>query len=380
MRSSAAGLLVTVAALGLCACGARTVQQPTAPPSGIKFLAGGAPATGFAQALQPRPFVFPRDHGAHPRFRSEWWYYTGNLTAANGRRFGFELTFFRIAVSPTAPVSRSAWATNQVWMAHFAVSDIEHARLLAEQRLGRGALGLAGAQADPFKVWVDDWSASGNLGARGGVIRLRARGNDASIDLRLTASRPPVAEGDDGLDRKGPQPGNASYYYSIPRLAVTGTVHVADEDAEHVDGLAWMDREWSSSALGPGIVGWDWFALQLSDGRDLMFYRLRDENGSASAFSGGTLIEADGGHRHLEAGDISAVVLRRWRSPATGVDYPLAWRLRTTDGRLDLTVEPDFDDQEVRLSVRYWEGAVRVRGTAGGKKIGGKGYLELAGY
>lgn len=383
MRSSCAGPLVAAAAIALGACGSGTAGRRTAPASGIEFLTGGgAPAAGFARALRPRPFVFPQDHAAHKAFRTEWWYYTGNLSARDGRRFGFELTFFRIAVRPKAPVSRSAWATNQIWMAHFAVSDIDNKRFVADQRLSRGALGLAGSTAQPFKVWVEDWSAGGPLGAGHGTIRLHARGKEAAIDLDLSLTRPPVPEGDEGLDRKGPQAGNASYYYSIPRLAVTGELRLQGAASERVHGLAWMDREWSSSALAPGIVGWDWFALQLSDGRDLMFYRLRDEHGAASPFSSGSLIERDGSHRRLRRDDVETVPLRRWRSSASGVDYPVAWHLRTAGsaGDLDLRVEPAFDDQELRLTVRYWEGAVRVVGTAAGKKIGGSGYLELTGY
>jgi predicted secreted hydrolase len=326
--------------------------------------------------------MFPRDHGAHRAYRTEWWYYTGNLATRDERRFGFELTFFRIALAPQAPVSRSAWASNQIWMAHLAVSDIAAKRFVAEQRLSRGALGLAGATAQPFKVWVEDWSAAGRLGARNGAIRLQARGKKAAIDLDLSAVQPPVPEGNAGLDPKGPEPGNASYYYSIPRLAVTGTVEPPDGSSERVHGLAWMDREWSSSALGPDITGWDWFGLQLADGRDLMFYRLRTAQGGASSFSGGSLIEPDGSRRRLGAKDVETAPLRRWRSPASGVEYPVAWRLRTAAGAgdLDLHVEPALEDQELRLAVRYWEGAVRVSGTAAGKPISGRGYLELAGY
>jgi predicted secreted hydrolase len=379
VKSSVARLLVAAGAAILIG-GCEGPAAPATAGTGIRFLADGGAAAGFARASTPRSLSFPLDHGAHPRFHTEWWYFTGNVDAADGRHFGFELTFFRIALRPSPAQSRSAWTTNQAWMAHFAVSDVKTGRLIAAERLARGALGLAGATSAPFRVWVEDWSADGNLDARDGTVRLQAAGDGAAADLRLTALMPPMAHGQHGLDRKGAEPGNASYYYSIPRLDVAGTLRVGDGEPLPVQGSAWMDREWSSSGLDPDIAGWDWFGLQLTDGRDLMFYRLRDGAGAASPFSGGTLIVPGGGARHLSADDVTATPLRRWRSRATGVTYPVAWRLRSDDPELDLTVEPYFDDQELKLSVRYWEGAVRAAGTAQGKDVSGQGYLELAGY
>ncbi|HEU4617482.1 MAG TPA: carotenoid 1,2-hydratase, partial [Gammaproteobacteria bacterium] len=262
--------------------------------TGVDLLGGGADEGGFEKALVPRRFEFPADYGSHPTFRTEWWYFTGNLFASGGRHFGFELTFFRFALAPQAPASPSAWATNQVYMAHFAVTDTDSGRLLAEERLSRGALGLAGAEANPFKVWVEDWSAR----AADDGFRLAANGSKIAIDLELDSVKPPVAQGDAGLDRKGPEPGNASYYYSLTRLDARGTVSVKGETAG-VRGSAWMDREWSTSALSAEDEGWDWFALQLSDGRDVMYYRLRRKDGSASPFSGGSLVAADGSSQRL---------------------------------------------------------------------------------
>jgi predicted secreted hydrolase len=342
----------------------------------MRFLGLGDDVTqGFAEARQPRRFEFPRDHGSHPEFRTEWWYYTGNLLAADGRHFGFELTFFRYALAPKPPESPSAWATTQVWMAHFAVTDTRNGRFRADEHLARGALGIAGADEAPFRVWVEDWSAQ----AEDGGFRLAAKADGTSLSLRLEPTKGPIPQGDKGLDQKGPEPGNASYYYSLPRLKARGTVAVGGDEAR-VEGDAWMDREWSTSALGAEDEGWDWFGLQLSDGRELMFYRLRRKHGGASPFSGGSLIGRDGRKRVLGADDVELEPLEHWTSPTTAVRYPVAWRLAVPDAGLALTVRPYVEDQELDLSVRYWEGAVRVTGSAQGASIDGHGYLELAGY
>jgi predicted secreted hydrolase len=346
--------------------------------TGMQFLGGGSGGgddAGFAKAFRPRHFEFPADYGGHPAFRTEWWYYTGNLFGADGRHFGFELTFFRYALAPEAPASASAWATNQIYMAHFAVTDTKNGRLLAQERLSRAALGLAGADAAPFRVWVEGWSAR----AQNGGFRLSAQDSDMALDLELVPAKPPVAQGDAGLDRKGPEPGNASYYYSLTRLAASGTVSVGGVGAD-VHGSAWMDREWSTSALSDEDEGWDWFALQLSDGRDVMFYRLRRKDGGSSRFSGGSLVEADGRSVRLAADDVELEPLEYWTSEKSGARYPIAWRFRASTAGLDLTVRPYVRDQEIDLSVRYWEGAVRIEGTARGAPIEGNGYLELAGY
>jgi predicted secreted hydrolase len=346
--------------------------------TGIRFLGDGA-APGFARAIEPRDFSFPADHGSHDAFRTEWWYFVGNLDDAAGSHFGFELTFFRIALSPEAESRASAWGTNQVWMANFAVTDVARARFGTAERFARGALGLAGAEAAPFRVWVNDWSVEGFMDSSTADLRVTARDAEMSVALQLKATKPPVAQGDRGLDAKGPERGNASYYYSFPRLAATGSIEV-DGVATEVTGNAWIDREWGTSALSAGVAGWDWFALQLSDGRDLMYYRLRDANGNASPFSGGSIVDADGESRRLAAGDVRLTAVDYWRSARTGIRYPVAWRLEVPSEDAVLEIVPYLEDQEVDLSVRYWEGAVRVAGNQGASRLTGHGYLELAGY
>jgi predicted secreted hydrolase len=346
--------------------------------TGIGLL-GSADGAGFERALAPRPFEFPRDHGPHPRFRTEWWYYTGNLTGAGGRRFGFELTFFRVALRPEPASGTSQWRANQVWLAHFAVTDAAGRRFVAAQRLARGALGLAGATADPFRVWVEDWSVSGQTHARDASFTLRAVDGDTGLALTLQARKPVVAQGENGLDAKGPERGNASYYYSMPRLVGSGTITIGGVPLE-VQGSAWMDREWSTSALSAGVRGWEWFGLQLSDGRDLMFYRLRREDGTATRFSGGALIDATGTPQRLGAQAVQLTPEESWTSPQTGVKYPVSWKLSVPSEDLVLDVVPILPNQELDLTVRYWEGAVDVAGRGRSGALTGRGYLELAGY
>jgi predicted secreted hydrolase len=372
--------LASAALLALVACGDtqyRADDASTRGASATRFL--GDPATeGFVRAAGPREFRFPEDHGEHPEFRTEWWYFTGNLRDAGSRRYGFELTFFRIGLAAEAAPRESAWGANQMWMAHFAVTDTAGRRFVATQRLARAALGLGGARTTPFRVWVKDWSVEGALEEGRTDLHLRARDGATALDLRLEATRAPILQGDRGLDAKGPEPGNASYYYSMPRLAANGELTV-DGASTEVTGAVWMDREWSTSALSEGIVGWDWFALRLADGRDLMFYRLRRDDGGASEFSGGSLVDSDGvTTRRLAAGDVETTVLGWWTSPETTVRYPIRWRLRVPSAGLDLVIEPYIPNQELKLSVRYWEGAVRAAPASGGPE--GEGYLELAGY
>jgi predicted secreted hydrolase len=350
-------------------------DRPVAPAASIAIAEalGGDPAAGFAQALAPRAFAFPADHGPHPGFRTEWWYYTGNLTTREGRPVGYQLTFFRNGLAPATLPRSSAWATTDVYMAHFAVTDAAGGSFHPVARFARGAAGLAGAQVAPFRVWLEDWSAAAADGTF--PVRVRAASGDVAIDLVLDEGKPVVLQGDRGLSRKGPEPGNASYYYSLTRMPTRGTVRIGGETLA-VEGRSWMDREWSTSALGDKI-GWDWFALQLADGRDLMVYRLRRADGSTDAFSAGRIVAVDGSSRPLGAGDVTITVLDGWTSPRGGARYPARWRLEVPSERLVLEVQPLVADQEHREPIRYWEGAVRVTSTDG---AAGVGYVELVGY
>jgi predicted secreted hydrolase len=352
-------------------------DNPTQPAASLSVADAlrGTGDTGFARALEPRAFHFPEDHGPHPEFRTEWWYYTGNLETREGRKFGFQLTFFRSALAPEMSARTSAWATRQAYLSHFTVTDVDGKRFRSFERWGRGALGLAGAEGDPFRVWVGDWSAAAEKDSF--PVHLRAAQGDAMLDLLLQEGKPPVLQGDQGLSRKSAEPGNASYYYSLPRMPAAGTIRLGDESFT-VTGNAWMDREWSTSSLGKDQVGWDWFALQLSDRREIMLYQLRKTDGSVDPSSNGTIIGPSGKVRHLSRDDFSLTVLDRWRSPRSGADYPARWRLRIpSEGAegLDLEIAPLLADQELDVSFRYWEGAVAVSGSTEGR-----GYVEMTGY
>jgi predicted secreted hydrolase len=348
----------------------------TDPPSQLASLLSGDADEAFERALLPRAFAFPADHGPHPGFRNEWWYVTGNLDGDDGRRFGFELTIFRFALSPTVPKSDSAWRTNQVYVAHLAVTDAEGERFFVAERYSRGAAGLAGARAEPFRVWIDDWEMAAQPSSKS--WRLRASDDAFGIDLELTPLKPPVLNGIDGLSQKSADPGNASYYYSITRLQTNGTLRIGEQEYR-VSGLSWLDREWSTSALADDQVGWDWFALQLADGSELMYYGLRLAGGTQDTASAGTFVNASGVATHLRADDLEITVVDTWASPEGG-SYPARWRLRVPRFGLDLAVKPVIADQELFTTVRYWEGAVDVSGEHGGTPINGRGYVELTGY
>jgi len=343
---------------------------------------GGADTAGYARATAPRPFRFPADHGPHPDFRTEWWYVTGNVETSDGRPVGFQLTFFRSALAPTPPTTASPWATNQAWMAHFALTDVRGGAFHAFQRFDRGAVGLAGARAEPFRVWLGDWSleTADPSGSHGTFpVRLRAHGGDVAVDLVLEQGKPPVLQGDRGLSRKGPSPGNASYYYSLTRMPARGAVRIG-ADTLRATGDAWLDREWSTSALSEGEAGWDWFALQLDDGWDVMVYRIRGRDGAASPFSRGTLVGPGGEASPLVLGeDVWVDATGTWKSP-DGAVYPSGWRVRLPRRGWDLDVRPVLDDQELDLAFRYWEGAVRVTARDGSGSPVGRGYVELTGY
>jgi len=352
------------------------LADETESASQLSELLGEENDEGFDKALTVRDFSFPADHGPHPGFRNEWWYITGNLDGPNGRRFGFEITIFRFSLTPAPPEPDSDWRTNQVYIAHLAVTDADENRFYVAERFSRGALGLAGARAEPFSVWIDDWEIAGAM--TGSPWRVRATDVEIALDLELTPLREPVLNGDRGLSRKSSSVDNASYYYSITRMRTEGALTIADNEYR-VSGLSWLDREWSTSALAPDQAGWDWFALQLSDGTDLMLYNIRKSDGAADENSSGTLSTANGEVVRLKQGDFEIVVNTTWESPQGGT-YPSGWTVRVPKRNLELNVVPVISDQELFTVVRYWEGAVDVTGVRGDADVNGRGYAELTGY
>lgn len=343
-----------------------------------RLVALAGDAEGYRRAEGPLPISFPADHGPHPDYQVEWWYYTGNLETRDGRHLGYQLTFFRRALAPPHErVEReSAWAADQAYMAHLAVTDVAGRRFHAFERFARDGAGLAGARAQPFAVWLEDWSAEET---DDGAVRLRAAQDSVALDLLLAATRDPVLHGERGYSPKGPEPGNASYYYSLTRLESAGSVQVGDR-AYQVTGLSWMDHEWSTSSLGTGQVGWDWFSVQLDDGSALMAFQLRREDGGIDPYSSGTFVAPDGSARHLAAGDLQIRAEDTWRSPGTGAVYPARWTFSVPDLALEVEIVPYLAGQELDLAYAYWEGAVRVEGRRAGQPVAGSGYVELTGY
>lgn len=352
------------------------------PASDLDVIRGAGQTGGFAFADQPRAFEFPADQGPHPQFRHEWWYVTGNLDSSSGERFGFELTFFRVALAPlgataTPASGSSSWRTRQVYAAHFAVTDVARGEFRFAQKYSRDALGLAGARAQPFRVWLDDWTLAAEP-ASAAKWTLHAQGQGYELTLSAQPLLQPVLNGEQGLSRKSSEPGAASYYYSIPRIAVEGKVVRAGASSD-VRGLAWLDREWGSGSLGASQQGWDWFALQLQDGSALMFYALRNRDGTRDSHSAGTWVDAAGRTQALSTEQVMIDVSDHWVSPRGG-RYPSRWRVRVPAVGLDVEARPALADQELGTKPRYWEGAVDVRGTREGHDTSGRGYVELVGY
>jgi predicted secreted hydrolase len=334
---------------------------------------------GFLAADGTRPLTFPEDFGAHEDFRTEWWYYTGNLQTPGDRPFGFELTIFRVGLlPPTAELPRdSQWYDRSIYFAHFAISDIASEQFYAFERYSRPGPGLAGAEDDPYRVWIEDWAITERAT---GVYELQAA--QAGIDLKLTLTDEMgiVLHGENGYSRKGAESTNASYYYSQPRLRADGIVEV-DGTRYPVSGLAWKDHEFSTSVLDKNQIGWDWFSLQFEDGTALMLFQLRERGGGTSDSSSGTFIARDGRPQPVQKDDFEIVVLEEWRSPHTQGLYPAAWEIRLNEPDCLLKIQPWMADQEINFpAVTYWEGAVRVEGMCNGSRTRGNGYVELTGY
>ncbi len=326
------------------------------------FLAG-AP---FLKALPGWQYEFPRDHFSHSDFRTEWWYYTGNLFAGE-RPFGFELTFFRQALQEEAR-SKSVWAVRDAWMAHLALTDVSGQRFYHAERLNRSGPGIAGADAQQQRIWNGNWSCR-LLPER---HELRAVDPRFRLALNLVPRKNPVIHGTNGVSQKGPLPGQASHYISFSRLAATGEIVVGDTRFP-VQGLAWMDHEIFSSELDPTLAGWDWFSIQLDNGTELMLYRLRQKDGQSSKFSAGTFVGADGKNIHLGRDEFRLQPGRRWK------DYPVTWDLEVASLGIRLQAAPKLDEQELlspsKLTPSYWEGAMTFTGSHRGH-----GYLEMTGY
>ncbi len=398
----------------------------------------------FSRANKVIPIEFPKDFGSHDRFQTEWWYYTGNLDTTDGRHFGYQLTFFRRAllcadegkgnpttpsaqVTPTAQVGKidgtgqviesaeavevnptgrdqnggdtpSQWRTGQLYLAHFAVTDVQSGRFYSDHSMGRQALGLAGAVSDPYRVWLGQWQvvlSSGNVGLesegegpkmsdfnmRRGVdagkitVHMTAKSGTFALNLMLSSVKPTILQGDKGLSQKSEKEGNASYYFSMTRSETRGVIKTEAGEFE-VTGTSWFDHEWSTSALGADEKGWDWIAIHLDDHRDLMVCQVRKADGRPNAFSFGCISHPDGQYDILDAAHFTLQIQDYWQSDTTGARYPCKWRLTIPKYDLDMGIAPYLKDQEHLGDFVYWEGCVQVSGEG----VSGSGYVEMTGY
>lgn len=362
--------VAAAAVLFLAGCGDAPAD---APAQGLRLaqVLGGSAAEGFQVADRAVPFSFPVDHGPHPGFRSEWWYLTVALRSPAGEEFGVQFTLFRQALRPGGTLDNGdGWRSGQVFLGHLALTDVTREEHVEAERLARGHPRLAGVRTAPFAAWIEGWRLA-STGESFLPLRLTGGTEAFAVDLTLEGTRPPALQGDRGLSAKGPD--NASYYYSIPRLRANGTARTSAGTVP-VAGHGWLDREWSTSVLADEYAGWDWFALHLDDGRDLMVFQLRRRDGRPDDYDQGLLVDGDGA-RHLDANDFDLAVEREWRD-RRNVRWPVRWRLRVHGDTL--IVDAAVDDQVMDTSIRYWEGLVHLR-DADGRRVG-SGYMELTGY
>ena len=344
------------------------------------LIAHVAFASDFRSAEPGYDYEFPRDHGSHDEYRTEWWYYTGHLTADSGRRYGFELTFFRVGVVPPEVPAESRWDLRNLALAHFAITDINGKKFRYAEKMNRESPFTANAATGYLDVFNEGWKATTTPD---GSWRLIAEANGDAIDLTLRTRKPPAVHGENGISIKAQAAGYASHYYSMTRLEVSGTIAIAGK-REACNGLAWMDHEFGSSALRENQQGWDWFSVQLDNETELMLYQIRRTDGSPDVTSSGSLVTADGSVIHIRNDQMRITPVRRWRSPRSGATYPMGWRIAVPSMRLNIALEPLLDDQELmtRASTRvtYWEGAVRASGSIENTAVTGEGYVEMTGY
>lgn len=339
-----------------------------------------ADTTGFEKAVNERKFVFPVDNGAHPSFRTEWWYFTGNLSTKEGKNFGYQFTIFRNAISPLKKDTASAWRSSQVYMGHFTLTDIDNDKFYFFERFRRDGNKLAGVEANPFKLWLEDWTVTETL--KGNYefpdVILSAKDKDISVEFNLELLKSVVLQGENGLSKKSNDFGNASYYYSATKIKTSGKINIAGKEYS-VDGFSWLDREWSTSALSQNQKGWDWFSLQLDNDTELMYYQLRNKDGSVDASSKGSIVLPDGVKENLKPKDVILKPAGQWKNNE-GKVYPSGWKLSIQSRSIDLDIVPAVRNQELNVSVKYWEGSVVIKGIYEGKKVTGNGYVELTGY
>lgn len=353
-------------------------------------------ARDWKKAIDMRTWSFPGDHGSHQEYKTEWWYFTGNLTDERGNRYGYQLTFFRQGIENSQalgsdPRKNNPWSVRNIYFAHFALTEVKNNFFRHFTITSHAGPGLAHADTKGLDLWVLNWSAKmktispEKMPFLKEVINLRARHKDIEINLELNPGKEAVLHGKNGISRKGPEKGQSSYYYSFTDLKTKGSIKTgSSKEFINVKGVSWFDHEFGSNQLTSEQTGWDWFGIRLSDGRDLMVYFLRKKDGSIEATSSGTLVEKNGSSRYIGLADIEVKILEKWKSPKTGSTYPGKWHIRIPSVQIDLILSPQIADQEliteVPVNITYWEGAVEGKGTSGGKPVVVEGYVELTGY
>jgi len=353
----------------------------------VVFLTLSLPGRGegegsfaYQLALPGRKLTFPADHYSHPDFKIEWWYYTGHLESETRKRYGYQVTFFRFGLRDRqGDIKDKPPLFTELYMAHFAVSDINRKKFLFRERINRGYQGKAGAATDRYLVWNEDWKVEGDPKTH----RIDMNDRGTRLSLTLASLKAPVLHGQNGLSQKGEGEGRASYYYSLTRMETHGEITINGK-TEKVRGLSWMDHEFGSNQLREDQVGWDWFSLQLDDEIEIMLYLIRRKDGSPDPYSSGTLVKPDGTTKHFQLRDFQIEILERWKSAKSGGHYPMKWKVTIPAEAVELEIVPEFTDQELITNkstrVTYWEGAVQIRGTVQRKPMTGAGYVEMTGY
>ncbi|WP_096526893.1 lipocalin-like domain-containing protein [Candidatus Nitrosoglobus terrae] len=332
-------------------------------------------AEAFTQVEAPWQFSFPRDHSAHPHYQTESWYFTGSLDSKQGKRFGFQLSFFRVGLKPPKTAHRpSLWDTREVYRGHFSLTDINQSHFQVSERFSRSALKLSGSSLYPPKIWLENWYFQALEGENSNSFHLQATAHNMRIDLTLHNLKPPFLSGQDPAKQR-----STFYAYQLPRLRAQGKVQI-NQNTYPVEGLAWLDHAWGAIPIPTGPVVWDRFLLQLEDGRDLLGFRLRRRDGSGVPINSGFLIDQNGKIQILDRDNFTIEVLNYWQSPSSKINYPSRWQLRVPDQGLDLSLIPYVNNQELNLTLRYWGGIVKATGKDYGETVEGQGYIELIGY
>jgi predicted secreted hydrolase len=370
-------LFIMLALTAMFLAGERPENNSTGSIS-VSSVMSGIDTAGYERALKPIKFQFPRDYFLHAGFRTEWWYFTGNLTDSAGHRYGFQFTIFRNSINPHQD---SGWQSGDIYMLHIGISDISSGKFHSFEKFSRSGGGMAGFDSVRNTIYlennfvrVDHISPTG-FGDR---LSIYSAIGDTAISLSFISQKPFIPQGNNGLSQKSSAPGNSSYYFSLTRLSASGYIKIGGSTIE-VTGSAWMDREWSTSALAQDQAGWDWFALQMDNNSELMFYLLRNKDGSFDKSSSGAIIAPDGSKYPLDNTNCFIKVLDTYRA-SSGAEYPSKWELRVPSRSIELTITPLIPDQEHRTSILYWEGAVSAKGSINDKPVSALGYVELTGY